>query len=233
MSPRPEDPPAGRATPGEAPHNEAPGAAALGAAGLDAPVAGDPSAGDLGLGDPSAGDPGPGDLGLAAPGAGDPGPGGRDRDAAGRARNARPRDALGRPLPRGATGDERIPDDLVLPPGEALQLAQQLLDAERPFHAHEVLEASWKSAPAAERDLWQGLAQIAVGLTHARRGNARGAAALLRRGADRVAGYAGWPPHGIDAAGVCRAAREMAARIDRDGTGAAGTLSARLVSAGP
>ena len=56
----------------------------------------------------------------------------------------------------------------------------------RPFHAHEVLEAAWKSGPAQERDLWQGLAQIAVGLTHARRGNARGAVALLRRGAERV-----------------------------------------------
>ena len=163
----------------------------------------------------------------------DPGPGRRDRDPAGRARNARPRDALGRPLPRGAAGDERIPDDLILPPAEALKLAQELLDAERPFHAHEVLEASWKSAPAAERDLWQGLAQIAVGLTHARRGNAQGAAALLRRGADRVAGYADSPPHGIDAAGVCRAAWEMAARIDRDGAGAAGTLAVRLVATGP
>jgi len=96
-----------------------------------------------------------------------------------------------------------------------------------------VLEASWKSAPTAERDLWQGLAQIAVGCTHARRGNARGAAALLRRGADRVARYAGAPPHGIDAAGICQAAREMAARIDRDGAGAAGALTARLVAAGP
>jgi len=175
----------------------------------------------------------PGGETPGTPGPDSPAPGGRDRDAAGRARNARPRDALGRPLPRGATGDERIPDDLVLPPTQALQLAQELLDSERPFHAHEVLEASWKSAPARERDLWQGLAQIAVGLTHARRGNARGAAALLRRGADRVARYAGSPPHGIDAAGVCRAAREMAARIDRDGAGAAGPLTARLVAAGP
>ena len=68
-----------------------------------------------------------------------------------------------------------------------------------------MLEASWKAAPPAERDLWQGLAQVAVGLTHAQRGNARGAAALLRRGAERVAGYAGEPPpHGIDAARVAR-----------------------------
>ena len=30
-----------------------------------------------------------------------------------------------------------------------------------------------ESGPGAERDLWQGLAQIAVGLTHAQRGNGR------------------------------------------------------------
>ncbi|HEV3067822.1 MAG TPA: DUF309 domain-containing protein [Streptosporangiaceae bacterium] len=163
----------------------------------------------------------------------DPAPAPRDRDAVGRARNARPRDALGRPLPRGVAGDERIPDDLALPPAEALRLAQQLLDEGRPFHAHEVLEASWKSAPAGERDLWQGLAQIAVGLTHARRGNARGAAALLRRGADRVAGYAGSAPHGIDAATICQVAREAAGRIERDGLDAArpDRLTVRLVIA--
>ena len=80
-----------------------------------------------------------------------------------------------------------------------------------------MLEASWKTAPPAERDLWQGLAQLAVGLTHARRGNAQGAAALLRRGAGRVAGYAGAAPHGIDAAAICQVAREMAARIEREG----------------
>ena len=48
-----------------------------------------------------------------------------------------------------------------------------------------------------------------------------------------MAGYAGAPPHGIDAAGIRRAAREMAARIDRDGAGAAGTLTTRLVATGP
>jgi hypothetical protein len=144
-------------------------------------------------------------------------PEGRDRDTAGRPHNARPRDGLGRPLPHGESGEERIPDDLSLPPHEALELAQRLLDERRPFHAHEVLEASWKSAPAAERDLWQGLAQIAVGLTHAMRGNASGAATLLRRGGRRVARYAAEPPHGIDAAGVSAYAGGLAARIERDG----------------
>jgi Domain of unknown function (DUF309) len=114
----------------------------------------------------------------------------RDRDPAGRARNARPRDALGRPLGRSEnSGDARIPDDLVLAGADAAQLADELLRAGRPFHAHEVLEASWKFGPAQERDLWQGLAQIAVGLTHAHRGNARGAITLLGRGAQRVRTY--------------------------------------------
>ena len=150
----------------------------------------------------------------------------RDRDPSGRPRNARPRDGLGRPLPRGEAGDERIPDDLSLSPAESLRLAQQLLDAGRPFHAHEVLEASWKSAPPPERDLWQGLAQIAVGLTHARRGNPAGAVALLRRGGQRVARYAAAPPHGIDAAGVARYADSLAGRIEREGlTALAGELT--------
>src|ERR1700761_8538800 len=120
----------------------------------------------------------------------------RDRDAAGRPRNARPRDGLGRPLPRGSGGGEpRVPDDLLLPPAESLALAQQMLDEGRPFHAHEVLEASWKAAPPDERDFWQGLAQLAVGLTHARRGNAVGAVTLLRRGAAHISGYAPAAPY--------------------------------------
>jgi hypothetical protein len=129
----------------------------------------------------------------------------RDRDPAGRPRNARPRDA------------DRVPEDLSLPPAQALALAQHLLDTGQPFHAHEVLEASWKQAPEAERELWRGLAQIAVGLTHVRRGNARGAAALLRRGAERVSGYAAAPPHGIDAAGVARACAGLANQIEAAG----------------
>ena len=35
---------------------------------------------------------------------------------ASRPRNARPRDAYGRPLPHGATGIPTMPDDLALPP---------------------------------------------------------------------------------------------------------------------
>ncbi len=139
----------------------------------------------------------------------------RERDEFGRPRNARPRDALGRPLPRGDSGVAGIGDDLVLSPHESLQEAQRLMDEGHPFHAHEVLEATWKSAPEAERDLWQGLAQLAVGLTHALRGNNVGAASVLRRGADRISGYADGRPHGIDVAGLLDWARALAGQLDQ------------------
>ena len=128
----------------------------------------------------------------------------------GRARNARPRDALGRPLPYGSVGEERAAEGIVREPGQALAEAQALLDAGRPFHAHEVLEDAWKSAVDEERQLWRGLAQLAVGLTHAARGNARGAATLLDRGAGTIAPYATAPPHGIDVAGLTAWARRLA-----------------------
>jgi uncharacterized protein len=134
----------------------------------------------------------------------------RDRDAEGRARNARPRDALGRPLPYDAAGEERAPEGIVRPPERSLAEAQLLLDAGRPFHAHEVLEDAWKSAPEAERQLWRGLAQLAVGLTHAARGNSRGAATLLDRGAGNLAIYAQEPPHGIAVAGLVAWGRALA-----------------------
>ncbi len=126
----------------------------------------------------------------------------RERDARGRPLNARPRDGLGRPLPRGGSGVARVPDGLVLPPDHSLAEAQRLLDEGLPFHAHEVLEGTWKAAPEQERDLWQGLAQLAVGLTHVLRGNRAGASAVLRRGRDRIAGYAGDPPYDIDVPGL-------------------------------
>jgi predicted metal-dependent hydrolase len=110
-------------------------------------------------------------------------------------------------------------------PAESLVEAQRLLDEGMPFHAHEVLEAAWKAAPDAGRDLWQGLAQLAVGLTHALRGNSAGAATLLRRGADRISGYSDEPPYGIDVTGLLDWARSLAARLE-DPSAAVGPLDA-------
>lgn len=141
----------------------------------------------------------------------------RERDTAGRARNARPRDRHGRPLPRGAVGVERVPDDLVLHPEDAVSEAQRLLDAGLPFPAHDVLESTWKTASGGERELWRALAQLAVGLTHAQRGNARGAVALLNRAADGLDRWVGPAPAGVDLDGVRRHAEELARRIERSG----------------
>jgi uncharacterized protein len=85
-----------------------------------------------------------------------------------------------------------------------------------------------ENSTASERDLWQGLAQIAVGVTHARRGNERGAITLLRRGADLVAGYTG-PSYGLgDIAGSARA---LADRLSRDGLDPTVQYSLRLLPA--
>jgi hypothetical protein len=152
----------------------------------------------------------------------------RDRDATGRARNARPRDALGRPLPHGAAGEPVLPDEIVVTPAWAVTTAQDMLDDGRPFHAHEVLEAAWKAAGPGERDLWQGLAQLAVGLTHARRGNPRGAVTLLRRGCARLTRYAGTSPHGIDVDGIRGQATDLAGEIESRGLAAVPAARLRL-----
>ncbi len=121
----------------------------------------------------------------------------RDRDEAGKARNSRPRDALGRPLPHGSHGVPRIPDDLELSADDSLAYAQQLLDRGLAFNAHEVLEAAWKQAPETHRTMWQGLAQLAVGITHVQRGNGAGAVTVLERAAERL-GEAPTPaPHDV------------------------------------
>ncbi|MEU9185767.1 DUF309 domain-containing protein [Streptomyces sp. NPDC048484] len=144
----------------------------------------------------------------------------RDRDTEGRARNARPRDGLGRPLPYGVDGVERQPEGVVRAPEDTVTEAQALLEAGKPFHAHEVFEDAWKSGPAEERALWRGLAQLAVGLTHAARGNVTGGARLLRRGAGAVeewgAGSGAARPYGLTLTELATWAHELADSVERD-----------------
>ncbi|MGW0734915.1 DUF309 domain-containing protein [Streptomyces sp. NPDC002851] len=137
----------------------------------------------------------------------------RDRDPEGRARSARPRDGLGRPLPYGTPGVERQPEGVLRTPKQTLDEAQALLDAGKPFHAHEVFEDAWKSGPEEERQMWRGLAQLAVGLTHAARGNRTGGARLLRRGATAIGRAPG--PYGLDLPGIADWAEALAARVEQ------------------
>jgi predicted metal-dependent hydrolase len=113
----------------------------------------------------------------------------RDRDEQGRPANARPRDRLGRPLPRGADPELTITeaefDDLE----DALAAAVSLWNQERFFESHELLEDVWQAAPDDDRLFWQGVIQVAVGCCHHQRGNVRGAVALLGKAADKLRGY--------------------------------------------
>ncbi|MGE7384586.1 DUF309 domain-containing protein [Streptomyces sp. NPDC004126] len=138
----------------------------------------------------------------------------RDRDGEGRARSARPRDGLGRPLPYGAEGVARQPEGVVRTPGLTVAEAQRLLDAGMPFHAHEVFEDAWKTGRAEDAGLWRALAQLAVGLTHAARGNSVGGARLLRRGAGALAGLGSGEAYGMDVPGLVGWARELAGRVE-------------------
>lgn len=145
----------------------------------------------------------------------------RERDAAGRPENARPRDATGKPLPRGSgpSWRERLRDRdeaRALPPDEAVIEAERLVLTGQPFYAHEVLEGPWHLAEPPERAFWQGLAQVAVGLTHVQRGNRVGAVTLLRSGAEKVAAYPDGL-HGVACSRVAGEARALAERIERDG----------------
>jgi hypothetical protein len=111
---------------------------------------------------------------------------------------------------------ERQPEGVVRSPAESVGEAQALLDAGKPFHAHEVFEDAWKSGPDDERALWRALAQLAVGLTHAARGNTTGGA----------------PPHGLDLAHLAAWARELAGVVERDGRPVdAGEWAPRLTGA--
>lgn len=156
----------------------------------------------------------------------------RDRDDTGRPRNTRPRDALGRPLPYGSPGVARIPDELHLSPTETLRYAQDLLDRGQAFSAHEVLESAWKDGPETERALWQGLAQLAVGLTHVQRGNLAGAAVLLRRAAGRLRLVDTPAPYGVDTAGLIAVADALAEDLEAHRAIAEEQLRIRLAGTG-
>jgi uncharacterized protein len=139
----------------------------------------------------------------------------RERDKVGRPKNARPRDELGRPLPRGAPGalEDEPP---ARTPEEALARGIEHFNAGRYFQAHEAWEEGWHPAPEPERDFWQGLTQVAVGLTHRLRGNAHGAATLLRRGARRLSHY-GETHMGVPVGEISTFAADAADRVERDG----------------
>ncbi|MEP6680851.1 MAG: DUF309 domain-containing protein [Chloroflexota bacterium] len=79
-----------------------------------------------------------------------------------------------------------------LPAAEAERLFREavaLFNGVRYWFAHEAWEALWRAADDEERDFYQGLIQVAAGLLHLQRRNARGARNKLREGVARLEPY--------------------------------------------
>jgi hypothetical protein len=95
----------------------------------------------------------------------------------------------------------------------ALAVAARLFDARLYFEVHELLEPHWFRARGGEREVLQGLIQVAVGLQHLANGNPTGARLLLhdgmaKLGERRLAGLA--------LGGFAAALRSFARRLERD-----------------
>lgn len=140
----------------------------------------------------------------------------RDRRPDGRPEQSRPRDRTGRPLPYGTDdvplAQEHEPETVE----EALRLGIDLWAQRRLFEAHECLEHVWHAAPAADRDLWQGVIQVAVAGVHLQRGNASGATATFAKARRRLDAY---PEvhRGVRVAELRRFCDDAAAAIDAAG----------------
>ncbi len=87
-------------------------------------------------------------------------------------------------VPRGRTP--------ALDPAEADELFRRgvaLFNGVRYWHAHEAWETLWRAAPDEERDFYQGLIQLAAGLLHLQRRNARGARNKLTEALEKLRRY--------------------------------------------
>lgn len=113
----------------------------------------------------------------------------RDRRGDGRPEQSRPRDRSGRPLAYGVSDVPLAEEHDPVTVEEALELGKGLWNQQRFFEAHECLEAVWHASPSVDRDLWQGVIQVAVAEVHRQRGNPSGAATLCRRAETRLRAY--------------------------------------------
>jgi hypothetical protein len=127
----------------------------------------------------------------------------------------RPRDHLGRPQAWDAPNTLELEDYDSLPIEENHRLGREHFNAGRFFPAHEAWETAWKQArDTDDSEFFKGLSQLGAGYTHLLRGNAHGAATLMRRAARRVGAY----PRGhlgVDTRAVADEAEREAAAVER------------------
>lgn len=137
-----------------------------------------------------------------------------------RPKTSRPRDELGRPLPPGARNRLELEDFDSLSLEENHRLGRAHFNGGRFFPAHEAWETAWKQAKGTpEEEFFKGLSQLGAGYVHWRRGNAHGAATLLRRAVSRIREFG--PAHrDVDVEAVVGAASadaEAFAEVERSG----------------
>lgn len=137
-----------------------------------------------------------------------------------RAHGKRPRDPLGRPLPRGVPTQLQLEDFEALSPEENQALGLAHFNAGQFFAAHEAWETCWKASTDTDaRGCFKGLAQVAAGYLHLQRGNPHGAYTLLHRGAATLAAACCSPaPQYERAIAQARAHADAIERATRQGT---------------
>ena len=87
-------------------------------------------------------------------------------------------------LPRGRTAPLEEKEQ-----HELLHTGVALFNGLRYWHAHEAWETLWRAADEKDRDFYQGLIQVAAGLLHLQRRNARGARNKLAEGLQKLGKY--------------------------------------------
>ncbi len=70
-----------------------------------------------------------------------------------------------------------------------MRLGADLYNAGHFWHAHEAWEAIWLDAPAAMREFYQGLIQVAAAFVHVKRNEYPGSVSLLDAGIAKLARY--------------------------------------------
>jgi uncharacterized protein len=131
-----------------------------------------------------------------------------------RQKTERPRDELGRPLPRDQENRLELEDFDSLPQEENHRLGIGHFNEGRFFQAHEAWETAWKQGRgSADEEFFKGLSQLGAGYVHYRRGNPHGARTLIRRGTGRIGPYG--PEHlGVEVARVVAEAEDHASSIE-------------------
>jgi predicted metal-dependent hydrolase len=100
------------------------------------------------------------------------------------------------------------------------------------YACHDTLEAIWIEAPEPERNFYQGLLQIAVGIYHLSNLNWRGALILLGEGINRLQPYE--PVHaGIEIESIVDRSAELLAALQRAGADGMAAIVTHLNLAHP